>query len=122
MKRIICTVKDEDVVKIVGTLIRSEADFVVETISAPEPTNVRHLQRKTADGRSASDVIIDELTTKGKRTLAQLSAALVEVGFNKSTVHGTTSNLQAQGLVTKSGGWVHPAKSLAQLRAEGNGD
>ena len=113
MKRLICTVSDEDLVKLVGTLVKVGADFSVQNIASDEPDKVRHIQRKTADGKSASDIVLEAITAS-RQSKTALAHILQEHGFNSTTVYGTVAKLKASGHVVTSGDWVMLPKAERQ--------
>ena len=103
MKRLIITCKDEDLVKLVGTCVKIDADFTVETVAEAPVKAARKLHR---EGLNTSEKVVAYLSQpdmKGHATFTQIRDHLVEVGYAESTASGVLSKLRAAGRVVQSG-------------------
>ncbi len=109
MKRLIVTIQDEDLVKVLSVIVKTGADFNVQHVGEVEEPAVRHIQRRTADGKSCRDVFLETVIERKRVTRAEMSNVFAEKGFGKSTIYGTASELKNAGLIKQDGDYYKAA-------------
>lgn len=102
MKKLIITCKDEDLVKLVGTCVKIDADFTVETVAVEEPAKrTLHREHETVADKVAA--FLREPARKGHATFDQIKAHLTEAGYAPNTAGATLSRLCLVGKLVRSG-------------------
>lgn len=116
MKNIITVTVDnpEDFRKILGTLANIGASFSVERIEETKQP-VRAYQRKTEDGKSVKEIILDLIANGGSTTRSTIQKTLVEVGFSSNSVSPGLTELRRAGLIRTSGDIVYPAQGKVDI-------
>ena len=106
MKRITITVADDDLVKVIGSLLKYQTDFAVETVEAAT-THKSRVHRPGA-GVTSEGLVKDHLTARPSRadTLDNLGAMLEGHGYATSTLSGTVSKMTRRGELVRSGNTV----------------
>jgi hypothetical protein len=104
MKRLIITCGDDDLIKIVGTCLKVNADFTVETLEEPPAKEPRHLNRLPG-GETASSVVLGFLKGRGSRmaTRTEVGHLLADRGFHPHSVATTISKMRRDGQVEVAG-------------------
>jgi hypothetical protein len=108
MKRLIVTIADDELVRVLSAIVKTGADFTVQNVDeAPPP--VRHIQRKTPDGKRPSEIVLDKVIAQGRVSRQELAIALRDAGFAQNTIHGTASSLVREGLLIQEGDYYKAA-------------
>lgn len=105
MKKLTVILSEDDFRTIAGALFKTNANFQVETIEEPP---VRHVQRRTADGMSCADKIIEYLSglNPKRATLSTLTAQSHNWGFHHTTIRGNVAKLTEQAVLKADGNWI----------------
>lgn len=108
-KRLIIELDEEELRSIMGAVMKTSANFTVETIE-PDPKPVRHIQRKTDDGKSASDVVLDFVAGAKRNVHLEEIGRLAEIsGFNANSLKGAAKRLVKTGIFKLDGNHVRAA-------------
>ncbi len=114
MKKLTIIIKDEFLFNIMGAVVKTGADFTVETVgeAEPEPAPVRHIQKRTADGRSLREFILDEAIARQDTSVEELGLAAKAVGFNYQSGRNVARTLAQEGLLKQRGQRLVPAPGV----------
>ncbi len=105
MKRLTITLSEEDFRSVMGAILKTGADFQVETVAEEPSKPVRHLQRKTADGQTLEDVVFNTISSfGGKATLKQIAEDAKGSGFDYRSGEGKARKLHKDGRLSYKGG------------------
>ncbi len=110
MKKLTITIKDEFLTHVLGAVLKTGADFTVETVGAEEPQPPPAKKPKqffTEDGKRPADVILDKIATANGRKVSypELKLACKSAGFHETTANHACKKLVADGLIQKDGIW-----------------
>lgn len=111
MKRITITCQDDDLIGVIGAVLRINADFAVETLvdaslrsqkvakpQQPEPQP--KAKRRAISGPTGATVVCNRLKRAGAGvpiSMAELGQALAAEGYNPSGVSSVLTRLRQQG-------------------------
>lgn len=117
MKRLIIDLEADDFRAILAALLKTNANFTVENLTPliPQEPAPRTVQRKTNEGLTASDLVVNTLVERHKVHKHEMARILQDNGFAKNTVHGVASKLHADGLLRKDGDYYVEVKGTPRI-------
>lgn len=109
-KRLIIELEDDDFRAMLGALLKTGADFRVEAVGDEEPVR-RTLMRKTEDGLTPADVLLEAVRKNHKVHVSNLPVLGKDHGFALSTLNAKASKLVKEGVLRRDGQYLLEVKS-----------
>ncbi len=105
MKRLTITLSEEDFRSVMGAILKTGADFQVETVAEEgAKPELRHSQKKSADGKTPEQIIFDVLKNQaGRAQFEDFEGAGLDVGFNPASMRGRARKMVNEGKIAVSG-------------------
>ena len=111
-KRLIIELSEEDLRSVMGAVLKTGADFRVETLEEAGESRApsRSIQRKTPDGKTASDIVLDFVANAKRNVhISELTALSKSSGFNENTIKAHVRKLCESGVLIADGNHVRAA-------------